>query len=100
TTLRTLADDIDAMRHQIRLMDATIILLQAELDTLRRENGLLRSGIDPDVAVAEFMALGMNIRTVGERAAADLAGAAHPIPRGNMPPRLGRSRCCALQYPR
>ena len=66
-TLRSLADDIDAMRHQIRQMDATIILLQAELDTLRRENALLRSGIDDDQEFLDGLALGMNIQFVGEK---------------------------------
>ena len=72
-TLRSLADEIDAMRHQIRQRDATIIRLRAERDTLRRENALLRSGIDPDVAVAEFLALGMNLRAVPEQVARDMA---------------------------
>ena len=67
TTLRSLADDIDAMRHQIRQRDATIILLQAELDTLRRENGLLRSGIDSDQEYLDGLALGMNIAFIGEK---------------------------------
>lgn len=71
--LRSLADDIDAMRHVIRQRDATIILLQAELDTLRRENALLRSEIDPDVAVAEFLALGMNVARVSQLGVADLS---------------------------
>lgn len=61
TTLRSLADDIDAMRHQIRQRDATIILLQAELDTLRRENALLRSGIDIAGEYNAGAALGMAI---------------------------------------
>lgn len=71
-TLRSLADDIDAMRHVIRQRDATIILLQAELDTLRRENALLRSGIDKDSEYLDGFALGMNVQFIGERVGAQL----------------------------
>lgn len=70
--LRSLADDIDAMRHVIRQRDATIILLQAELDTLRRENALLRSGIDKDSEYLDGFALGMNVQFIGERVGAQL----------------------------
>ena len=68
-----MTDDIDAMRHQIRQRDATIILLKAELDTLRRENGLLRSGIDLDGEYLDGVALGMNIQFVGEKVAQEAA---------------------------
>lgn len=47
--------------------------LEAQNRALRRENALLRSGIDPDVAVAEFLALGMNLRAVPEQVARDMA---------------------------
>lgn len=40
---------------------------EAELRQLRRENALLRSGIDPDERIAEIVALCLNIRTIGER---------------------------------
>lgn len=66
-TLRSLADDIDAMRHQIRQRDATIIRLRAERDTLKRENALLRSGIDKDSEYLDGFALGMNVQFIGER---------------------------------
>lgn len=72
-TLRSLADDIDAMRHQIRQRDATIIRLRAERDTLKRENELLRSGILPDDEYLSGVALGMNIRFIGEKVAQEAA---------------------------
>ena len=46
---------------------------EAELRQLRRENALLRSGIDPAVNVAELLALGMNVRAVCEQVARDMA---------------------------
>lgn len=46
---------------------------EAELRQLRRENALLRSEIDPDVAVAEFLALGMNVARVSQFGVADLS---------------------------
>lgn len=61
-TLRSLADDIDAMRHQIRQRDATIIRLRAERDTLKRENALLRSGIDARDGYVEGFADGAELQ--------------------------------------
>jgi len=92
-TLRSLADEIGAMRHQIRQRDATIIRLRAERDTLRAENESLRAsnrGIckladervaeihrlrlelralreDADKLYVDGFADGANLRTVGER---------------------------------
>ena len=40
---------------------------EAELRQLRRENALLRSGIDPEAAYVDAFADGANLRTVGER---------------------------------
>lgn len=73
TTLRSLADDIDAMRHVIRQRDATIIRLRAERDTLRRELEAAKSGIDKDGDYLDGVALGMNIQFVGEKVAAEQA---------------------------
>lgn len=50
----------------------TIILLRAERDTLKRENALLRSGIDPDSEYLDGLALGMNIAFIGEKVGAQL----------------------------
>lgn len=40
---------------------------EAELRQLRRENALLRSGIDKDSEYLDGLALGMNIAFIGER---------------------------------
>ena len=40
---------------------------EAELRQLRRENALLRSGIDNDQEFLDGLALGMNIAFIGER---------------------------------
>lgn len=58
---------IDYTAAHIQTLEMQVIRLRAERDTLRRENALLRSEIDPDVDVVAFFALGANLRTVGER---------------------------------
>lgn len=45
---------------------------EAELRQLRRENALLRSGIDPDSEYLDGLALGMNIAFIGEKVGAQL----------------------------
>lgn len=68
-TLRSLADDIDAMRHQIRQRDATIIRLRAERDTLRRELEAAKSEIETDGVFTDGFVLGLDLR----RAVLDLS---------------------------
>ncbi len=74
TTLRSLADDIDAMRHQIRQRDATIIRLRAERDTLRRELEAAKSGIDREDGYVEGFAAGANLTTIWKQAQAETLG--------------------------
>lgn len=45
---------------------------EAELRQLRRENALLRSGIDNDQEFLDGLALGMNIAFIGEKVGAQL----------------------------
>ena len=51
----------------------TIAALLAERDALRRENALLRSGIDLDGEYLDGLALGMNLRAVPEQVGRDMA---------------------------
>ena len=46
---------------------------EAELRQLRRENALLRSGIDLDGEYLDGLALGMNLRAVPEQVGRDMA---------------------------
>lgn len=45
---------------------------EVEIAQLKRENALLRSGIDPDSEYLDGLALGMNIAFIGEKVGAQL----------------------------
>lgn len=58
---------IDYTAAHIKTLEMQVIRLRAERDTLKRENALLRSGIDAEAAYVDAFADGANLRTVGER---------------------------------